>query len=742
MPQTAKKQSAAAVEVLQGTITRRIFYNADNGYCVLAVNSGVRIDGVEQDYKLSGHMASVREGDEYKFTGQWTNHPKYGPQFKFTEAELILPTGAAGLAKYLSNITSGVGIVKAKKIVETLGEDALEQLKANPEILNTHPGLSFLTADQKSDIMKDLTENSVQAELAALICREGIGPGMVTRIYTKYGADSVKVVKENPYVLADEVWGVGFLKADAIAQAVGIEPNSPYRVEAALNYTLQEAANEGHVFLQPNDIVQRLIGRKGLIEASGVEIADVAAANQRLIDDGRCVRDGDAVYWKPLFVAECEVAQAIKRLLEQNSKKYSETDLDTQIEEAEQDFKVKYEVRQKEAIKTALQSGISIITGGPGTGKTTVVRAICRLYYTLRPNDNLYLCAPTGRAAKRLGEVTTAEEAKTIHRLLRYNPGYGEFEYGHDNPLPGPGMIIVDESSMIDIELMANLLAATDEHQVILVGDIDQLPSVGPGSVLRDCINSGRVPTVRLEYNYRQAGGSKISEYANLVCQGIIPQLASIGDFEYAPVEDADQAVEIIKGLVMAARAEGLGLMDFQVLSPMHRGNAGVKNLNDVIREMVNPKAEGNPELGQYRLGDKVMVIKNNYELGVFNGDLGIVKHIEKGKLTIDFGDFVQEFAMEHLDLLTLAYASTIHKSQGSEFPLVIMPIVNQHYIMLQRNLLYTGMTRAKKRLILVGDERAVKRAVHNNKIEQRWSLLAERMRGGVDDGRSSFPLL
>ena len=727
MPQAAKKQTAAAVEIIQGTITRRIFYNADNGYCVLAVDIGDLTGEMGGDVKMSGHMASIREGDEYRFTGQWITHPKYGDQFKFTEAELILPTGAAGLAKYLSNITSGVGIAKAKKIVEALGEDALEKLKENPEILNTHPGLAFLTPEQRADIIKDLTENSVQAELAALICRDGIGPGMVAKIYNKYGPDSVKVVKENPYILADEVWGVGFLKADAIAQAVGIAPNSPYRVEAALNYTLQEAANEGHVYLEPNDIVARLIGRKGLIEASGVDIPAIAAANKKLIDDGRCVREGDAVYWKPLYIAECVVAEKVKRLLNQLVPPISE--LDKMIAETEKTAGIEYETRQKDAIKTALSSGFSIITGGPGTGKSTITKAIVDIYRKVYPDHEIYLAAPTGRAAKRLGEATD-REAKTIHRLLRYSPAYGGFEFNAENPLYGPGLILIDEASMVDIELMADLLAATEEHQVVLVGDVDQLPSVGPGNVLRDCIISEMVPTVRLEFNYRQAGGSKIAEYADLVRQGIVPQLVSVGDFEYAPVEDADQAVEVVKNLVMAARAEGLGVMNFQVLAPMHRGSAGVKNLNDVIREMVNPKEEGKPELGFYRLGDKVMVIKNNYELGVFNGDLGVVTGIEKGKLFVDFGDFAQEFAAEDLELLILAYASTIHKSQGSEFPLVIMPIVNQHYIMLQRNLLYTGMTRAKKRLVLVGDERAIKRAVHNNKIEVRRSKLAERIRG------------
>lgn len=643
MAQTAEKQAAAMTETLRGIITRRIFYNPENGYCVLTVDLGGIADDGEGEVKMSGHMATIREGDEYEFTGRWVEHPKYGPQFNFTQAELILPTGAAGLARYLSNITAGVGIAKAKRIVEALGEDALAKLKENPEILNTHPGLAFLTPEQRADIMKDLTENSVQAELAALICRDGIGPGTVARIYKEYGADSVKVIKENPYILADEVWGIGFLKADAIARAVGIEPNSPYRVEAALKYTLQEAANEGHVYLEPNDIVAKLIGRKGLIEASGVDIPDIAAANKKLIDDGRCMREGDAVYWKPLYISECTVAEEVRRLLDRFIAPIP--DLDKMVAETEKAAGIEYEARQKEAVKSALSSGFSIITGGPGTGKSTITKAIVDIYRQINPDYPIYLAAPTGRAAKRLGEAT-GREAKTIHRLLRYSPVYGYFEFNSTNPLYGPGLILIDEASMVDIELMADLLQATKEHQVILVGDVDQLPSVGPGNVLRDCILSGVVPTDRLEYNYRQAGGSKIAEYADLIRQGIVPQLVSVGDFEYAPVEDADQAVETIRALVLAAKAEGLGVMDFQVLAPMRRGSAGVDNLNKVVREIFNPKEDGKPEYMGYRLGDKTMVIRNSYDLGVFNGDLGVITEVDKenSKLIIDFGDFTQEF--------------------------------------------------------------------------------------------------
>jgi exodeoxyribonuclease V alpha subunit len=717
---TQKATAEKSSETIEGTVTRRIFFNAKDGFCILALNIG----GPE-DVKLSGSMSSIREGDRYKFTGTWTDHPKYGRQFKFDSAELILPSGTAGVARYISTITAGVGMAKAQKIVDSLGEDCLTRIKEFPELLET---LDFLTETQRQEIAEDLSKNSVQAELAGLICRDGIGQGMVARIMSKYGPDSVRVVKENPYLLSDELWGVGFKKADAIAQTVGIAPNSPYRVEAALSYLLAEAGSEGHVYLEPLDIVRKLIGKNGLIEASGVEIPDVARANIKLINDGRCVREGDAVYATDLYIAECAVAEAIKRLVAAPVP-LADMPLDAMIADIESRDGIDYAPEQREAVKSTLAHGVSVVTGGPGTGKTTVINAICEIYRRMNPVNYLYLAAPTGRAAKRMSEATR-KEAKTIHRLLKYSPMIGGFEYDADNPLPGPGLLIVDESSMIDIELMADLLAAVDNSlQVVFVGDVDQLPSVGPGSVLRDMIASEVVPTVRLRFNYRQAGGSKIAEYANLVCQGVVPPLQSDGDFEFIGIDEADKAVEVILSLVREVMEKGYGVMDFQVLAPMRRGNSGVTKLNEAVREMVNPASPDKPSLGGYRLWDKVMVIKNNYQLGVFNGDLGQVVSINRGNMTVDFGDGMVQFSSDNLDILALAYAGTIHKSQGSEFPLVFMPLTSQHWIMLQRNLLYTGMTRAKRRLVLVADEKSIRRAVGNNVIERRFSMLADRIR-------------
>ena len=501
---------------IQGTIQRIIFHNPQNGYTVLSLAVELEKetlnnvlddeDIVVTDLKLTGHLAAPREGDEYRFTGTWVNHPRFGRQLKFTDAELILPVGKSGVARYLSQITAGIGVKRAEKIVAALGENALEQIRENPSCLD-HPDLAFLTKEQKSEIIADLTKNSVQAELAALICGPGIGMGTVMRIMKEFGQDAVVKIKENPYVLCDEVYGIGFKTADSIALRTGIPKNSPFRVDAALLWVLNEAANEGHCYLRPSLIVERLIG-KGIIAASGVKVEDIAASNGRLIDDGRCVREGDCVYVKKLWIAERIVAAKIKELTSRELQTIDAADtLKKLIADIESRDSVEYAPAQKEAILKALCNPLSIITGGPGTGKTTAINAIVSIYSRLHPHNELYLCAPTGRAAKRMSEAT-GREAKTIHRLLRYNPNTGGFEYSSDNPLPGPGLIIVDEVSMVDVELAAVLLAAVntdvdgkEAHQVVFVGDVDQLPSVGPGSVLRDLIASSHVPTTRLEFN-------------------------------------------------------------------------------------------------------------------------------------------------------------------------------------------------------------------------------------------------
>ena len=724
-----KPEAETAQETIQGTVNRRIFYNAENGYCVLSVSAG-DLD----DIKVTGNMPSVRECDEYKFTGSWIDHPKFGLQFRFTEHELILPSGKAGLARYLSNVTYGVGAIKAQRIVDALGEDALSLIKENPGILESEK-LSFLDERQRNDIIADLSQNSIQAELAGMICRDGIGMGTVAKIMAKYGSDAVKIVKENPYLLAEELYNIGFLKADVIAQATGIAPNSPFRVEAAVDYTLRESGNEGHVFLKPSVIVPKLIGKKGIIEASGVGIPDIAAANGKLIAQGKCVREGDAIYATELYEAEVGVAAAVRNILAAKPK--SIENLDSHINDIEQRDSIEYAQQQKQAVSVALQNSLSVLCGGPGTGKSTISKAICDIYKRLNPHNEIYLAAPTGRAAKRLSEAT-GRGAKTIHRLLCYSPHYGGFEFNENNKLPGPALLVVDEVSMVDLQLAHNLFSALgDDIQVVFVGDPQQLPSVGPGSVLRDLISCDVVPTVRLAYNYRQATGSVISHRASVICRGVTPELQSDGDWMFIPVDSAAMAAETTLQIVRTLKAER-GLLDWLCLAPMYRGDAGITKINDGIRDIINPKnegGEGQAELGGFRVGDKILCTKNLYLLSLYNGDMGVVRDVGKGEIIADFGDPCVndnvKIAYEHLECFKPGYAISIHKAQGSEVPVVVMVLTKQNFVMLTREIFYTGITRARNQLILIADEAAVKMAVKNNKVQERFSMLAERIRKG-----------
>lgn len=713
----AQQATVKSGEVITGTIKRCVFHSEQSGYAVFTVllHGPTLCNSQDEPVAAVGYITGVREGDDIELTGNWTNHPKYGRQFKFTEHKLLLPTGYDGVVSYLSSIAYGVGPKKAERIVSALGENCLEVIKNNPEALTK---LSFLTPEQAKEILAHFNANQVQAELAALICRQGITPRLAARIYAVYGSESIKVVKENPYMLSDDVWGVGFKTADLVAQAVGIAPDSPFRIESAVRYILKTSAtNDGHVFLDPKHIVKyasELLGK-----ASGVNTTNIAEAVGALISRQTLVREDDAVYHMELYKAEKQVAGRMLELSKNELEQWP--DIEERISQTEKYYNIEYAPEQRLAIKTALESHISIITGGPGTGKTTVINAICDIYASTF--NNIYLAAPTGRASKRMNEAT-GRDACTIHRLLKYTP-YG-FERNEDNPLPWPGLLIVDEFSMCDMELSRDLLAAVDNLQVVLVGDVDQLPSVGPGSILRDAIISGIIPTIHLKFNYRQAGGSKIAEYANLIRQGITPPLEDAGDFQFMEVENADGVADIVADLVKDCIGKGMSIMDFQILAPMHKGSAGVTKLNELVRDIYNPG-----ENKGFRVRDKVMVIKNNYALGVFNGDLGIITDITQGNIRVSFPEGADVvFSDENIDLLQLAYATTIHKAQGSEFPLVIMPLTKQHYMMLQRNLLYTGMTRAQKKFVLIGQPWAIKKAIQNDKTSKRFSLLAERLRG------------
>ncbi|MCG8514532.1 MAG: ATP-dependent RecD-like DNA helicase [Halanaerobiales bacterium] len=712
-----------------GVLDRIVFSSPKSGYCVLKIdhkNPAMLITAV-------GYMSSPQEGSEYKFKGSWKEHPKYGEQFQIEEFELLLPTNKTGITKYLENTIFGVGPVKARLIVDELGVNALDQIKADPGILEQ---FNFISEYQINQVRDDLTHNSAQADFIASICRRGVTPRLASRIWVTYltrkiAPDEIqKKIEENPYILIDDIDRIGFLTADKIARTVRIDKNSSFRIQAAIKHILKEATNEGHVYLPFAAIAKRT---KKLLDII-IEDMTIAVMVKKMADDMELLnREENDVYLKELHKAENQLADQLKMLLE------AEDDLkasDNIINYEQKVQEIEYAPEQIEALKKAIENKVSIITGGPGTGKTTVIRSICNIYHRNLPENEIYLASPTGKAAKRM-EESTGREAMTIHRLLRYNPNIEAFTFGYDDPLPGPGLLIVDEFSMCDLLLARDLFAAVEQDlKVVLVGDVDQLPSVGPGSVLRDMINSDTIPVTRLKYNYRQANGSVVARMANEMTEGIVPELKDDGDFKYTKVLADDIAEQETLSLIKQLVANGKTVMDFQILSPMRKGKSGVNNLNEKIRDIVNPKNDKKPELGSYRLSDKVMVIQNDYQKGVFNGNIGKVVAIEKNNLFVDILDNDDPepviFKAEELDLLQLAYATTIHKSQGSEFPIVIMALTKSHFIMLKRNLLYTGMTRAKDKLILVTDPWAVRKAVKDNKVEKRYSKLAEKLKRGV----------
>ncbi len=762
----ALRQSALTDEPTQsnvagmivGRITRVVFQSAKDGWAVVRVEADLKqsrmLDSqypedwdLEATVTLVGSMDSPREGEEYEFRGCKREVTKYGPQWKFDSYELRLPTGRDGIIRYLSTLVDGVGPVKAARIVGTLGDDCLSLIQANPACLDS---LTFLSALQRQELSRQLSFDPILAELCGLICREGITPRMARHIREKYGDDAVNVVKDNPYLLADELEGVGFKTADSIALQTGLDPSSPYRIQAAIRYVLKEAENDGHCYLTPNQLMGRDPQDRGKdrlpqvlgVGPDAVDVRLVKEAVAALIHGEILVRDGHAIYFKEMRDAEERVAGIIRQFAATHFNIEKETEIESLIAREELNAGLTYHEKQREAIKTALMSGFSVITGGPGVGKSTITRCILSIHNAIAHTRPAYLCAPTGRAAKRLSELTGAE-AKTIHRLLGYQP-IGDawaFNFDENNPLR-PGLLIADESSMIDIRLMDSLLSACSVGmQVVMVGDVDQLPSVGPGSVLRDIINSNAVPVVRLQYVYRQEEGSGISMFAYSVNSGQAPPLSPESypghDVEVVqvatPEEAADKAVEAAKEAY-----ERYGLGGWAVLSPMKKGPSGVAALNDRIRDVVNP---GHATSG-IGLGDKVAQIRNDYRHDVYNGDVGMVVDVamrgDLEVLKVDFGDKLVEYAVGESDEeadyadphdLQLAFASTVHRYQGSEVPVSIVVLTRSHFVMLARNLTYTACTRAKKRLVVICQVEALRHAVHNDKIAARNSLLAERLR-------------
>ncbi len=715
-------------------VVERITYqNPENGYSVLKVH----VKGYDDLVTVVGNLLDANVGSVLLVDGEWKVDSRYGRQFMAQKWEETLPATVYGMEKYLgSGLIKGVGPKYAKKIVQKYGVDTFAVIEDNIELLIEIPGIG----SKRIRMIAESWERQKEVKNIMLFLQEhGVSTAFAAKIYRQYGNESIAVMKENPYRLADDIWGIGFKTADSIAQKLGFGRETYVRLRSGIMYTLSELADEGHVYAEWEQLTQKA---SGLLEA---EESRIVMTMDQMLKDKDLIREENAIYLPPFYFAEVGTAGKLKKLISQPagdrlwtqlSKARRETGndrLSVDVGRIEQTVNMKYDEIQADAIRQAAMAKVMVLTGGPGTGKTTTTQGIIAAYraYGLK----ILLAAPTGRAAKRMTEATGLE-AKTIHRLLECKPpeGYGKNE---ENPLEGD-VLIVDECSMIDIVMMNSLLKAIPANmRLILVGDIDQLPSVGAGNVLRDIIDSGRFPVIRLTRIFRQALTSRIIRNAHRINAGQMPDISNgkETDFFFLQREEPEEAVAEIVKLVKEKlpRYYQTPSSMIQVLTPMQRGVAGATNLNLVLQEAVNPQGEGLRRSGfVFRPGDKVMQIKNNYDKEIFNGDIGIIESADltERTLAVNFDNRKIVYDATELDELVHAYATTIHKAQGSEYQIVVMPVLMSHFVMLQRNLIYTGITRAKKILVIVGTKKALSYAVRNVTVTQRNTMLTERLGG------------
>ncbi len=717
------------MEKLRCAVERITYQNEQNGYSVIKC----RAKGYKDLVTVVGTMPEVHVGAILSLTGEWKLDPKYGRQFALTSFEETLPATVYGIEKYLgSGLVKGIGPKYARRIVQTFGEKTLQVIEERPDDLIQVPGIGQVRVEQ---IKKSWIEQKEIKNIMLFLQEHDVSTAHATRIYKQYGAESVQVVTENPYQLAEDIWGIGFKTADTIAGKLGFEKSSPVRLRSGLLYTLNRLAEEGHCYAIRNQLLDT--GAK-LLEAPGERLSgilDEMIQTEDVIVSNLPDSEDFAIYLPPFFHSEEGVRSRLEKIREAAPER--------PVGEGSQvEIGIEYDEIQLQAIETARRSKVMILTGGPGTGKSTTTMGIIRAFSGLR----ILLAAPTGRAAKRLSEVT-GMEAKTIHRLLEFKPPEG-YKRNEESPLEGDALI-VDECSMVDIMLMYSLLRAVpDSMRLILVGDVDQLPSVGAGNVLRDLIASGVFPVVTLTKIFRQAAASRIITNAHRINHGEYPDIRNSKgtDFFFQPSEDPEQAAGLIVDLVRnrLPKYYGVPAGSIQVLTPMQRGAVGAANLNQALQAAVNPPAPGRTEelhRGGYtfRAGDKVMQVRNNYDKEVFNGDIGLIRTIDPDErsVVILFDDREVAYDISELDEIVLAYATTVHKAQGAEYPIVVMPVMMTHFTMLQRNLLYTGVTRAKKALVLVGQQKAIGCCVKNVTVDNRNTLLAERLKGTVS-GRAT----
>ena len=711
-------------EVLAGLVERVTYHNAENGFCVLRAKARGHRDVVT----VVGHAATIAAGEWITASGDWVNDRTHGQQFKARFLRTSPPTSADGIEKYLaSGMIRGVGPVYAKKLVGAFGDKVFDIIEAAPDRLREVEGIGRVRA---ASILAAWAEQKAVREIMVFLHSHGVGTARAVRIFKTYGSDAIQVMTENPYRLARDIRGIGFKTADAIAMKLGIEKTAMTRVRAGISYALAEAMDEGHCGLPVAELVplaERLLEvTPDLIRtALDLELKDGAVIADR-------IDEADCVFLAGLHGAERAVAERLLTLAN-GTLPWPWIDPDKALPWVEQRTGLTLADSQQAAVRLALLAKVMVITGGPGVGKTTIVNSILRILAA--KGVRLLLCAPTGRAAKRMSEAT-GREACTIHRLLEVDPKTGGFKRGDDNPLDCD-LLVIDETSMVDILLMHALLRAVpDRAALLVVGDVDQLPSVGPGQVLADVIASGAVPVVRLTEVFRQAAKSRIIINAHRINQGQLPDLnrpEEESDFYYVPADDPETAVTRIVDLVKTRIPQRFGfdpVRDIQVLCPMNRGGVGARSLNIELQAALNPAGERKVQRFGWTFapGDKVMQIENDYDKEVYNGDIGYIDQVdpEAGEVTASFDGRTVSYGFGELDVLVPAYAATIHKSQGSEYPAIVIPVMTQHYPMLQRNLLYTGVTRGKKLVVLVGQTKAVAIAVRNVSGRRRWSKLRD----------------
>lgn len=719
---------AATLESLSGLIERVTFFNEESGWAVLKVKAKAHRDQVT----VIGSLPSVSAGEWVTAEGRWIQDREFGLQFKAEMLNSTAPTTKEGIEKYLgSGMVKGIGPIYAKKLVATFGEQIFDVIETQSARLEDVDGIG---PKRRKRIKDAWAEQKVIRQIMVFLHSQGVSTSRAVRIYKTYGEDAVAKVQANPYALAKDIHGIGFKTADQIAQKIGIPHDSLMRACAGLSHVLLEATGNGHCAL-PLEFLKDEAGKLLLVDEK-----ITTAALEKTLADGDLVtekiNDQELVFLPSLKRAEEGIAARIKNLCAMPSS-YPPIDFDKAVEWCQGKTGKELAPSQREALKQALTSRALVITGGPGVGKTTLVNAILKILTAKKVR--CLLCAPTGRAAKRMSEATGIE-AKTIHRLLEVQPATGTFSRNDGNPLECD-LLVVDEMSMVDVPLMNHLLRALPvSGSLLLVGDVDQLPSVGPGMVLRNIIDSGVVPVVRLTEVFRQAAHSRIITNAHRINEGQLPQLAAkdaASDFYFVEREEperiADTLVDMVKNR-MPGKFRLDPIRDIQVLCPMNRGSLGIRELNVRLQTELNPARPEEPSVEkfgwQFRVRDKVIQTENNYDKEVFNGDIGQIVKIDpvEREVTVrfDLREVIYDFG--ELDEVSLAYAITIHKSQGSEFPAVVIPLATQHYLLLQRNLVYTGITRGKKLVVLIGQRKALAMAVRNNKTEQRFSGLLARL--------------